>query len=76
MQVSIKVKDCVCPKCGAEEVHPADVEKPTMERRLVIRGFKVYHKKHWWSQCLRCSGFYDADLNETPDNHDGQKGWF
>lgn len=72
----ITVKECKCPKCGAEETHPEDAGKPILERRLLIRGFKVYHDNHWWSQCLVCSGFYDKDLNSTPENNDGDKGWF
>lgn len=58
-----------CPKCGAVEEHPDGLH-------IVIRGFKVESGGHWWSQCLRCSGFYDASLNETPEKHDRDKGWF
>jgi len=55
-----------CPTCGASENHPYRTD------RVLIRGFKVDD----WSQCLVCSGYYDSDLNETPENHDPDKGWF
>jgi hypothetical protein len=54
-----------CPTCGNGEMHP-DGDK------LLIRGFKVDN----WSQCLVCAGYYDKDLNETPENFDKSKGWF
>ena len=54
-----------CPKCGALEMHP-DGDK------VLIRGYKVDN----WSQCLVCSGYYDADLNVTAANHQPEKGWF
>jgi hypothetical protein len=75
-RIKITVKDCLCPVCGAPEVHPADEGKPIMEKRLLVRGFKVYCDDHWWSQCLVCSGFYNDYLVETPANHDENKGWF
>ena len=68
--LKIVVKEVVCPNCGAEEMHP-DGDK------LLIRGFKVCDSKgYWWSQCLVCSGYYDSELNITPDNWDENKGWF
>lgn len=71
------VDDLTCPTCGCGETHPHDahIEK-SYERRLTIRAFKVETDGHWWSQCLVCSGYYDKDLNETPDNWDRNKGWF
>lgn len=65
----IKVSEVKCPKCGAEEMHP-DGDK------LLIRGFKVHHDNHWWSQCLVCAGYYDADLNYTNDAGNPDGGWF
>jgi len=60
-----------CPTCGASEEHPYRTDA------VLIRGFKVTDEKgNCWSQCLVCSGYYDTDLNETPDNHDPEKGWF
>lgn len=54
-----------CPHCHAPEMHP-DGDK------VLVRAFKVDD----WSQCLVCSGHYDADWNRTPENHDPEKGWF
>jgi len=46
-------------------------------KRLLIRADKVCVRGRWLSQCLVCSGYYDAQLNETvPDQHDRSKGWF
>jgi predicted nucleic-acid-binding Zn-ribbon protein len=73
--MNIIVKDVNCPNCGATETHPADVDKPVFERRLLIRGFKVEMDGYWWSQCLVCSGHYDAQLQKTT-GHDPKKGWF
>ena len=71
------VKDVACPRCGAGEMHPADIGKPLSEQRLLIRGFKVSDAKgHWWSQCLVCAGYYDKALNETPKNFTRHQGWF
>lgn len=58
-----------CPKCGAVEEHP-DGE------HIVIRGLKVHDQGKWWSQCLRCSGGYDANLVWNAANHNPDKGWF
>ena len=58
-----------CPTCGASEMHPR-------EYKVLIRGYKVHANGHWWSQCLVCSGYYDVSLNETPDKHNPNKGWF
>jgi hypothetical protein len=59
-----------CPSCGAGEMHPNG-------HHLLIRGFKIYDSEGMaWSQCLRCAGWYDANLDETPENYDSQKGWF
>jgi|GEM_PF-4814942 len=59
-----------CPTCSATEMHPDG-------QRLLIRAYKVEVKGRWHSQCLVCSGYYDAQLNETvPDQHDRSKGWF
>jgi hypothetical protein len=67
-----------CPTCGCGEIHPAT-------KMLLIRGFKIHSNGHWWSQCLVCCGYYDQDLNLTPNaetnyrnNIDGManKGWF
>jgi hypothetical protein len=64
------VEEVVCPNCGVSEMHP-DSDK------LLIRGFKVCDSEgYWWSQCLVCSGYYDSELNETPNNWDRDKGWF
>jgi len=68
----IVVKDDLrCPKCGATEMHPDG-------KHVVIRGFKVeMGDGHWWSQCLRCAGYYNADLSEYDNNAgDSKKGWF
>ena len=65
-----------CPRCGVGETHPEDAHKELLERRLTIRGFKIDMGKGWESQCLVCSGYYDKDLKETPQKHDGNKGWF
>lgn len=61
-----------CPKCGAVEEHPTDRDK------IVIRGFKIADTSgYWWSQCLRCSGYYSQDLKTHDEkNHDKEKGWF
>lgn len=74
--MNIIVKSVECPNCGAEEVHPHDHDKPIIERRVLIRGYKIEHNGHWWSQCLVCAGYYDADLRETRENFDREKGWF
>lgn len=74
----IIVRDVQCPRCGAGEMHP-DGE------RLLIRGFKVQTEDgHWWSECLVCAGYYNADLTERPrqpgqrypDGYDKERGWF
>jgi len=60
-----------CPTCGAVERHP------TLKNAIVIRGLKVYDEHGAWSQCLRCSGLYSADLStHDEENHDPAKGWF
>ena len=68
--MKIVVKSVTCPRCGAGEMHPR-------ENWLLIRAFKVLDNGHWWSQCLVCAGYYDADLNVLGDAHmDSKKGWF
>lgn len=75
--LTITVADCKCPTCGAEEVHPDDANKPVFERRLLVRGFKVYNNNHWWSQCLVCAGYYDAELKWLGnDAGNPDAGWF
>ena len=59
-----------CPTCGASECHPYSTEK------ILIRGAKHFDSSGAWSQCLVCSGYYDLNLNEQPDKHDPEKGWF
>jgi predicted nucleic-acid-binding Zn-ribbon protein len=73
--MNIIVSEVTCPNCGAAETHPTDIDKPILERRLLIRAFKVEIDGHWHSQCLVCSGLYDARLHETT-GHDPRKGWF
>lgn len=59
-----------CPGCGNGEMHPH-------RRALIIRGYKVIDAKGVaWSQCLRCSGYYDKYLKEYPHNHRPHLGWF
>lgn len=59
-----------CPTCGANEMHPDNT-------RLLIRAHKVMLSDGMWrSQCLVCAGYYDKDLNETPQNYAQEKGWF
>lgn len=79
MNVRIKVVDGLrCPTCGADECHP------TMKDAVLIRAFKVGDKNgHWWSQCLVCAGYYNADLTVKPVGKDGinpdydqNLGWF
>jgi len=65
-EIDMEVK---CPKCGAHEMHPN-------KNLLLLRVCKVLQKGAWWSQCLVCAGYYDVDLNETPDSFDTLKGWF
>ena len=63
--------DIICPSCKSGEMHP------TRNGKILIRVWKVQDEEQkWWSQCLVCSGFYDENLNETPDKHDPEKGWF
>ena len=70
-EITITVSgDLRCPRCGAQEVHP------TLPDSVLIRGFKVHHAGHWWSQCLVCAGYYDANLVSTPATYDPKKGWF
>lgn len=78
MKIRVMVSECRCPKCGAEESHPHDAHKPLLERRILIRGFKVQTADgHWWSQCLVCAGAYDpTTLTETPDKFNRDSGWF
>jgi len=59
-----------CPTCGASEEHPYDKDK------ILIRGAKIFDEDGAWSQCLVCSGYYDHNLNEQPEKHDPEKGWF
>lgn len=65
----IEVRESVCPKCGAKELHKNGM--------LQIRGMKFFTGKSWESQCLVCSGGYDK-INGvfTQKNHDPKKGWF
>ena len=68
-----------CPIHHVPEVNPET-------GRLFIRAYKVCDREHWWSQCLICSGFYAVvdlmgshdkqTVEETPKNHDPNKGWF
>jgi hypothetical protein len=74
--VEFVVSEVRCPKCGAGEMHP-DGDK------LLIRGFKVYADRHWWSQCLVCAGYYDENLKVKPvgsngrdPDYDRSAGWF
>lgn len=77
--MNIKVVDGIqCPKCGAQECHPTEKDK------ILIRAFKVGDEKgYWWSQCLVCAGYYNADLTVKSIDKDGlnpdfdrNKGWF
>lgn len=61
-----------CPRCGTVEDHP-DGKRD----KIVIRGAKVYDERGAWSQCLRCSGYYSADLSTWNEaDHNPAKGWF
>lgn len=64
-ELKVDKYELTCPKCGAHEMHPDG-------GKLLIRAYKVDN----YSQCLVCAGYYDKDLNETPDNFDRTKGWF
>jgi hypothetical protein len=70
-----------CPKCGSGEMHPtADT--------LLVRALKVCDEHgQWWSHCLVCAGYYNADLtakvppagalNPTlAQGYNPEKGWF
>jgi hypothetical protein len=70
MKTKIATNKLQCTACGAEEQHP------TKATKILIRGYKVSHHGRWWSQCLVCSGYWDEQLNETPLNHNPNKGWF
>jgi hypothetical protein len=59
-----------CPNCGATEKHPTD------KNSVLIRAFKLTDKWGSWSQCLVCSGGYNASLVWHRDKHDPEKGWF
>lgn len=59
----------ICPNCGNHEMHPDG-------KHCLIKAFKVQMDDGWHSQCLVCSGYYDTSLNETPENHQRNKGWF
>ena len=64
------MKELRCPKCGNPEIHPA-------MNKLLIRANKVHDSAGWWSECLVCAGYYDKDLNETPENYKpNDKHWF
>jgi Zn ribbon nucleic-acid-binding protein len=66
----IIIKSVECPNCGAQEMHPS-------QDRLLIRGFKVTDENGIsYSQCLVCAGYYDSNLNYTPEKGDPEKGWF
>jgi hypothetical protein len=75
--ISFVVKEVRCPKCGAGEMHPNG-------QWLLVRGFKVCDKGgYWWSQCLVCAGYYNADLTLKPigangrdPDYDHELGWF
>lgn len=83
---NVKIKigpELTCPTCGAKEIHP------TYPHMALIRGYKVGDANgHWWSQCLVCAGYYDADLQpaepmvkdengrNVPATYDPKKGWF
>lgn len=58
-----------CPKCGAVEMHPNG-------KWLLIRGFKVHTRGRWWSQCLVCAGYYDANLQPIDLMAKPDGGWF
>ena len=74
---NIVVEECRCPRCGAEGWHPADLGRPILERRVLVRGFKVHDGVKWWSQCLVCAGAYEpGSLEETPGSFDREMGWF
>lgn len=62
------VRDVVCPKCGAAEMHPNG-------EWCLIRSFKVHDGRRWWSQCLVCAGYYDKELQPAAV-WDRKKGWF
>lgn len=68
-EVKCFMRDIQCPNCGAYEMHPT-------EDKLLIRAYKITTRRGHGSQCLVCSGYYDKDLNETPENHEAGKGWF
>jgi hypothetical protein len=72
-------KEICCPKCGAQEVHPDDVDLPPLDRRVLIRGRKFENEKGSWSQCLVCAGLYDlrgGKLIDTLESFVPERGWF
>lgn len=77
-ELVIAVREVRCPRCGAGEIHPDYVDAPIMERKLLIRGFKVCTDNGWESECLVCSGFYDHQLRPrtTPREEWQTNGWF
>lgn len=75
--IKIKVVSSItCPTCGNGEIHPTLMAE--YGPKVLIRTFKVLidQARGWESQCLVCSGYYDKDLNETPENHNPELGWF
>ena len=62
--------EIICPHCGATELHPNNTNM------LLIRAYKVEAGGVWHSQCLVCSGAYDAALNYNKENHVADRGWF
>lgn len=76
-RTAVVVRTVQCPTCGAQESHPTNPNK------VLIRAFKVLDRDHWWSQCLVCAGYYNADLTRRPIGSDGinpdydhNAGWF
>jgi len=69
--LAYNLEEVVCPECGSHEAHP------TADDKILIRAYKVCTDDgHWWSHCLVCADYYDADLNETPENFQPDNGWF
>lgn len=60
-----------CPVCDAPELKDRE--------HIYLRMFKVELDGVWWSQCLRCAGYYtsiDEREVETPENFNRMLGWF
>jgi hypothetical protein len=72
-------KEIFCPKCGAQEVHPDDVDLTAIDRRVLIRPRKFEDEKGWWSQCFICAHRYtwrDGKLTDTLESFVPEEGWF